>query len=87
MERLLISKIAPEYPKEAHKQHVQGSVVIQALIGKGGDVVDLRVISGNELLVPSAIEAVKQWKYKPYVMQGQPIEVDTQITINYTLSP
>jgi len=60
---------------------------MQAVIGKAGDVTDLRVISGDELLVPSAVEAVKQWKYRPYVLQGQPVEVETQITLNFTLSP
>jgi protein TonB len=83
---LLIKKVQPEYPKKARKQRVQGSVLIQAVIGKTGDVTDLRVISGDELLVPSALKAVKQWQYKPYTLQGEPVEVETQITVNYVLS-
>jgi protein TonB len=82
----LIKKVQPEYPKKARKEHVQGSVLMQAVIGTTGDITDLRVISGDELLVPSAINAVKQWKYKPFLLQGQPVEVETQITVNYTLS-
>jgi protein TonB len=83
---LLIKKVQPEYPKKARKQHVQGSVLMQAVIGARGDITELRVISGDELLVPSAINAVKQWKYKPFLLKGQPVEVETQITVNYTLS-
>jgi protein TonB len=59
---------------------------MQAVIGKNGDVTDLHVISGDELLAPSAVEAVKQWKYKPYLLEGEPVEVETKITVNYVLS-
>jgi periplasmic protein TonB len=83
---LLIKRVQPEYPKKARKKHVQGSVVLRALITKNGDISDLQLISGPDLLVPSAMEAVKQWKYKPYFLQGQPVEVETQITVIYTLS-
>jgi protein TonB len=83
---LLLKKVQPEYPKKARKKHVQGSVLMQAVIGKTGDVADLHVISGDELLVPSAVEAVKQWKYKPYLLEGEPVQVETQITVNYVLS-
>jgi protein TonB len=83
---LLLKKVQPEYPKKARKKHVQGSVLMQAVIGKNGDVTDLHVISGDELLAPSAVEAVKQWKYKPYLLEGEPVEVETKITVNYVLS-
>jgi TonB family protein len=81
----IIKKVLPNYPKEARKNRVQGTVVLQVLISKTGDVADMRVISGDELLVPAAIKAVKQWKYKPYLLKGQPIEVQTRITLNFTL--
>jgi TonB family protein len=81
----IIKKVQPKYPKDARKNRVQGTVVLQARISKTGDVADLRVISGDELLVPAAIKAVEQWKYRPYLLKGQPIEVQTRITLNFTL--
>src|ERR1700690_1085394 len=81
MQGLIIKKVQPRYPKEAKKQHVQGSVIFQATITKTGDIGELRLINGPELLVPSAMEAVKQWKYRPYLLQGQPVEIETQITV------
>ncbi len=83
---LLVKKVQPKYPKEARKKHVEGSVLLKALISKTGDIKDLSVISGDDRLVPSAVKAVKQWKYKPYLLLGQPVEVETQITVNYQLS-
>jgi periplasmic protein TonB len=58
---------------------------LQAVISKDGSIENLRVISGHPMLVPSAIDAVKQWKYKPYILNGEPVEVDTQVTVNFTL--
>jgi periplasmic protein TonB len=84
---LLIRKVQPKYPKEARKKHVQGSVLMHALISKTGEVADLQLISGDALLVPSALKAVKQWKYKPYLLEGQAVEVETEITVNYALTP
>jgi len=81
----IIKKVQPKYPKDARKNRVQGAVVLQARISKTGDIADLRVISGDELLVPAAIKAVEQWKYRPYLLKGQPIEVQTRITLNFTL--
>jgi protein TonB len=60
-------------------------VLLQAVISKDGSIENLRVISGHPMLVPSAIDAVKQWKYKPYILNGEPVEVDTQVTVNFTL--
>jgi TonB family protein len=79
MRVLLIKKVAPEYPEEARKKHVEGNVVMKAIISHEGDVQELTVLSGDSLLVPSALEAAKQWKYKPYLIQGHPVEVETQI--------
>jgi len=86
MKVLLIKKVAPEYPDEARKKHITGSVVMKVVIGREGDVQELTVLSGDPLLVPSASEAAKQWKYKPYLLQGHPVEVETQITMIFSLS-
>jgi protein TonB len=81
MRTLLVKKVQPNYPEEARKKHVQGSVVMKAIIGHEGDVKELTVVSGDPLLAPAALEAVKQWKYKSYLLQGQPVEIETQIII------
>ena len=81
-----VNKTQPRYPKDARKQRIQGPVVMQAIIGTNGDVVDLRLISGHPLLAPAAMGAVKQWKYRPYMLNGTPVEVETVIILNFTLS-
>lgn len=81
----LIQKVTPKYPMEAKANRVQGVVQLQAVIGKDGTVQNLELISGDPLLVPSAVEAVKQWVYKPVLLNGEPVEVVTQIDVNYTL--
>jgi protein TonB len=83
---LLVKKVAPPYPEDARQAHIQGSVVLQALIDKNGDVADLVLVSGHPMLAPAAIKAVKQWKYKPYLLNGQPVNVETQIVVNFALS-
>jgi protein TonB len=83
---LIVKKVQPKYPEKARQNRIQGTVVLHALIGKEGDIVDLSVVSGDPLLVKSAVKAVKQWKYKPYLLQGNPVEVDTQILVNFTLT-
>jgi len=83
---LLIRKIQPNYPPLARQARIQGSVLLQAEISKDGTIENLRLISGHPMLAPAAIEAVKQWKYKPYILNGEPVEVETQITVNFTLS-
>lgn len=65
---------------------VQGSVVIQALIGADGDIQDLRVLSGPSILASAAQEAVRQWRFKPYLQNGQPVETQAKITVNFTIS-
>jgi periplasmic protein TonB len=79
MRTLILKKVQPNYPEEARKKHIQGSVVMKAIISREGDVQELTVVSGDGLLVPPAMEAAKQWKYKPYLLQGQPVEIETQI--------
>jgi TonB family protein len=82
----LVSKVDPVYPDIAKKAHVQGAVVLQAVIAKDGTVKELRLISGPPMLVVSAIQAVQQWKYKPYLLNGEPTEVETTINVNYTFA-
>lgn len=79
----LIHKVQPEYPQEAKADHIQGDVVIQCLIGKDGSIVNSRVVSGHPLLARSALDAVRQWKYRPYSLNGEPVEVETTITIRF----
>ncbi len=67
--------------------HIQGAVVLRAIIGKDGEVHDLTPLSGPPELVQSAMGAVRQWRYRPYYLKGEPVEVDTQITVNYVLHP
>src|SRR5215471_4980269 len=83
---LLIKKVQPPYPPLARQARIQGQVVLQAEISKDGSIQNLRLISGHPMLAPSAIEAVKQWKYKPYYLNGEPVEVETQITVIFSLS-
>jgi hypothetical protein len=82
----LISQPKPVYPPLAKQAHVSGVVHLQAIIGKEGNVINLAVISGHPLLIPSAMEAVRQWVYQTTLLNGEPVEVITQIDVNYTLS-
>ena len=61
-------------------------MILQAEIGKDGAIQNLHLVSGHPMLAPAAIEAVKQWKYKPYLLNGEPVEVETQVQVNFTLS-
>ena len=83
---LLIHKVQPNYPPLARQARIQGSVVLQAVISKDGAIENLRLVSGHPMLAPAAIDAVKQWRYKPYILNGEPVEVETQITVNFTLA-
>jgi protein TonB len=86
MEGNLIRRVQPEYPALARMARVQGTVVIHAIVSKDGTIGHLQVISGPPLLVQAAIDAVRQWRYRPYFLNGEPVEVDTQVTVNFTLS-
>jgi protein TonB len=83
---LLVRKVAPNYPPLARQARIQGTVLLQAQISKEGTIEDLRLISGHPMLAPAAIDAVKQWKYRPYLLNGEPVEVETQIQVNFTLA-
>ena len=82
----LIHDVPPQYPSEAGRTRIEGTVILMAVIGKDGTVKDVRVESGLPILAQAAIDAVKQWRYKPYLIDGEPVEVDSRITINFTLS-
>jgi len=83
---LLLRKVTPEYPQDARDQHIQGVVILHVNIDKEGNVYNVELISGHELLAPAAIEAVRQWKYRPYLLNGTPVEVDTQVQVNFVLA-
>jgi len=83
---LLIKKVTPNYPQLAKQARIQGSVVLQAEISKEGTIQNLQLISGHPMLAPAAIEAVKQWRYKPYLLNGEPVAVETQVVVNFSLS-
>jgi len=83
---LLVRKVQPNYPPLARQARIQGTVVLQAQISKDGSIINLQLISGHPMLAPAAIEAVKQWKYKPYLLNGEPVEVETQVQVNFTLA-
>ncbi len=83
---LLIRRVQPVYPPLARQARIQGQVLLRAQIGKDGSIQNLQLISGHPMLVQSALDAVKQWKYKPYLLNGEPVEVDTEVQVNFTLS-
>lgn len=82
---LLIKKVQPNYPAAALRTHVEGPVQLLATIAKSGNITAVKVISGEPLLAQAAVDAVKQWKYKPYNLNGEPVEIQTQITVNFKL--
>src|SRR5208337_4060892 len=82
-EGLLIKRVQPTYPPAAIAVHAQGSVQIEATINKEGYVTNPKVIHGNSILAQAAVAAVRQWRYKPYYLDGQPVEIQTQITVNF----
>lgn len=83
---LLVSKVAPVYPDGARVAHIQGSVIVHAIVSKDGTVGDLQLVSGPPELAASAIDAVKQWRFRPYLLNGRPVEVETQFQVNFVLS-
>lgn len=83
---LLTKEVVPSYPPLARQAHIQGSVVLDVEISTTGAVDRLSTVSGHPMLIPAAIDAVKQWQYKPYLLNGEPVPVRTQVTVNFTLS-
>jgi protein TonB len=82
---LLIKSVPPVYPALARQMHIQGAVELMASIGKDGSITAVKLLSGDSVLSHAAIDAVKQWKYKPYYLNDQPVEIQTQITVKFKL--
>ena len=82
---LLLKKVQPTYPRNAITMRIEGSVELMATISKTGDISHVKVLSGDAQLSRAASDAVKQWKYKPYLLNGEPVEIQTQVTINFKL--
>lgn len=85
MEGLVLKRVQPRYPSQALQMRIQGPVQLQATIGKTGDIENLKVVSGDAVLSRAAVEAVRQWKYKPYYLNGDPVPIETQILVNFKL--
>jgi len=83
---LLVHEVRPQYPSLARSARIQGAVVLQATISKDGTIQNLHLLSGHPLLVHAAEEAVRQWRYRPYLLNNEPVEVDTTIQVNFTLA-
>jgi protein TonB len=83
---MLISKIPPKYPTIALAARVTGVVLLKAIISRDGEIKELQAVSGHPLLVPAAIESVKQWRYRPYLLNGEPVEVETNITVTFQIA-
>jgi periplasmic protein TonB len=81
----LAYRVQPAYPPLARSARIEGEVRLRAIISKMGVIENLEVLNGHPMLVKAAVEAVKQWRYRPYMLNGEPIEVETEITVNFTL--
>jgi TonB family protein len=81
----LIHRIEPQYPTQAREQHIQGPVVLSAVVNKDGSVEVLKVVSGDPQLVSAAADAVRHWRFRPYRPHGEPVEFETQIKVNFAL--
>jgi protein TonB len=82
---LVVKRVSPDYPAQARQLRIEGMVQLEATISKDGNVTNLKVVSGHPILARAAVEAVKQWKYKPYLLNGSAVEIDTQIVVNFKL--
>jgi len=82
---LLIHRVEPPYPPIARQARIQGEVVLTAIINPNGEITNLQLVSGHPMLVPAALAAVKQWRYKPFLLNGQPVEVETTVTLTFML--
>ena len=79
----LILRIQPDYPSLARQARIQGLVVLRAMISREGAIENLQVLSGHPMLVRAAMDAVRQWRYRPYVLNGEPVEVETEVKVNF----
>lgn len=85
-EGMLVQRTEPVYPSLAQRAHIQGTVKLQAIISRQGTIENLQLVEGHPMLVQAAIEAVKHWKYRPYILNGEPLEVETIVIVNFHLS-
>jgi len=85
LEGNLIRRVEPVYPPLAKSARIQGQVILVAIISKAGTIEKLHALSGHPMLVPAAVDAVSQWRYRPYILNSEPVEVETQVTVNFTL--
>ena len=86
MEGNLICRVEPRYPPLAIQARIQGDVVLQAMISRSGTIENLQLVSGHPMLVRAAMEAVRQWRYRPYILNDETIEVETQVTVKFVLN-
>lgn len=85
MDASLIHRVQPEYPPMAKLMRLSGTVVLRAVIGTDGEVRQIEVLSGNPILAEAARAAVREWRYRPTLLDGQAVEVETQVTVNFVL--
>jgi protein TonB len=84
-EGMIVHRVEPLYPSTAKLVRIQGEVVLRAVISKEGRIEGLQVISGHPLLAPAAVNAISQWRFRPYQLNGSPIEVEAQVTVRFKL--
>ena len=82
---MVVYRIEPTYPPLARQARIQGVVVLTAVIDRDGNIQNLQLVSGHPMLAPAAIDAVKHWRYKPFLLNGQPVEVETTVTVNFRM--
>jgi len=82
---MLIHRVEPIYPPLAKQTHREGRVELRAIIGTDGRIRSLQIVAGDPLFEQSAVEAVQQWRYKPTILNGQPVEIDTSIMVIYSM--
>jgi len=82
---MVVYRVEPTYPPLAREARIQGVVILTAIIDKDGNIQNLRLVSGHPMLAPAAIDAVKQWRYKPFLLNGQPVEVETTVTVTFQM--
>ena len=81
----ILHKVPPRYPLEAKQKNITGDVILGFTIDRSGNVTGLKIISGHPLLAPAAVDAVRQWKYRPYLLNGEPVDVETTARISFRM--
>ncbi len=83
---MCLKAVPPKYPSGAKRKHIEGVVRLEVVIGKDGRIQEMKTLSGEPILADAATKAVKKWRYQPTLLNGQPVEVETEIDVNFTLS-